>query len=662
MNHFYRTTILALQFSAFTIPALAKVVLPGCFTDNMVLQQKAQVNLWGKADAGKTVKITTSWNKKTYSTTAGADGSWKVKVATPQYGGPHNITFNDGEAITLENVLIGEVWICSGQSNMEMTPTGMYGDILNLREEVAAADYPQIRMLKVENTMSMQPLTELKTRGEWRVCSPETVSQFSAVAYFFARDLYKQYHIPIGLINTTWGGTVAEAWTSGQSLKKMPAFAPSVQAMEQGLTQEKLNEQYNKDLRSWINKLSGKDSLYTNGTLPWISTDFNDADWKTMALPGYWEAVKGLNTFDGVVAYRKKINIPAAWAGKDLVLNLGPVDDADVTWFNGTEVGHTELFLIKRSYTIPGKLVKAGENTIAIRVVDNGGFGGLGDGPLTIAPANENVEPISLKGGWSYRVINTLNQLPPMPYKPDGPNRPTLLYNAMVNPLINYTIKGAIWYQGESNADRAYQYRTLFPLLITDWREKWKQGNFPFYYVQLANFMPKDKQPAESTWAELREAQSKTLSLPNTGMAVTIDIGDGGNIHPANKQDVGHRLALIARAKTYDEKVEYSGPVYQSFKIKGNTVEIAFSNADGLNVKGGKLTGFTVADADKKFYWADAKIEGNKVIVSSNQVSQPVAVRYGWANNPDCNLYNEAALPASPFRTDDWQGVTFGKE
>ncbi|RYY33460.1 MAG: 9-O-acetylesterase [Sphingobacteriaceae bacterium] len=627
----------------------------------MVLQQKTQANLWGSALAGKTVTITTSWNRKSYKVTAAANGEWKVKVATPSYGGPYTITFNDGETITLNDVLIGEVWICSGQSNMEMTPTGMYGDISNLREEVDAANYPQIRMLKVENTLSMQPLTELKTRGGWRLCSPEAVSSFSAVAYFFARDLYKQYHIPIGLINTTWGGTVAEAWTSGQSLKKMPAFAPEVTAMENGLTQEQLNTRFEKDFTGWIDEVAKKDPSYSNGKSAWIDPAFNDADWKQMKVPAFWETVQGLNTFDGVIALRKKFTVPAAWAGKNLVLNLGPIDDIDLTWVNGVEVGHTEIFYAKRTYTIPGKLVKAGENVIAIRVIDTGGGGGLYEGPLTVSLAAGGDEPIGLNGSWSYNVINKINEIPGMPYKPDGPNRPTVLYNAMVNPIINYTIKGVIWYQGESNAGKAYQYRELFPLLINDWRTKWVQGAFPFYFVQLANFMPKDKEPVESEWAELREAQLKTLSVPNTGMAVTIDIGDGGNIHPANKQDVGRRLALIARAKTYGEKLEYAGPVYQSSKVKGNAVEVAFTSAKGLNAKGGKPTGFAIAGTDKKFYWADAKIEGNKVIVSSEQVPQPVAVRYGWANNPDCNLYNEAALPASPFRTDDWQGVTFSK-
>lgn len=639
----------------------AKVVLPACFTDDMVLQQKTSVNLWGKANAGKNIVITTSWNKKGYNIKSDATGNWKVKVATPGYGGPYTISFNDGEQTELKNILIGEVWVCSGQSNMEMTPTAMYGDILNFKQEQTAADYPQIRMLKIENTTNLKPQTEVKTRGAWQICSPQIFPSFSAVAYFFARDLYQSKHIPIGIINTTWGGTIAEAWTSGDALKQMPAFQKPVVDMENSPGEDELLSRYNNQLKQWLTQIDKKDPLYSNGKLPWIESTYNDAAWKGIKVPGYWESA-GLKDFDGIVGFRKVINVPAAWAGKDLVLNLGGLDDMDVTWFNGVEVGHNEIHYIPRSYTIPGKLVKAGENIVAIRIFDTGGNGGFDGKPVNIAPVGSPGEAIDLAGEWKYNIINKMGDMPPMPYRPDGPNRPTVLYNAMVNPIINYTIKGAIWYQGESNADRAYQYRTLFPLMINNWRAKWGQGNFPFYFVQLAAFMPKDNAPVESAWAELREAQLMTLKQPNTGMAVAIDIGDAANIHPANKQEVGRRLALIARAKTYGEKITYTGPVYTSAKANGKAMELTFSNAAGLKAKGDKPTGFAIAGADKKFYWADAKIEGNKVIVSSAEVTAPVAVRYGWGNNPDCNLYNADDLPASPFRTDDWQGITFGKE
>ncbi len=654
------TIAAGIVISATTI-SVAKVTLPACFTDNMVLQQKANVGLWGTAKPATKLTVSPSWGKKKYTVETDKNGSWTLKIGTPAFGGPYTITFDDGEATTLNNVLIGEVWVCSGQSNMEMTPTGMYGDIVNLPEETAAANYPAIRMLKIENRTALQPQKDVVTRGAWQACTPETFKQFSAVAYFFARELQKDLHVPIGIINTTWGGTIADAWTSGDALKSMPAFTAKVKEMEVGPTQEQQNTQYQKDIQQWINTLSSKDPLYANGKLPWLDNSFNDKSWKTLQMPGFWEK-QGLPNFDGAVALRKVINVPAAWAGKDLVLNIRAIDDFDMTWFNGNEIGHKEVFFDQRTYTVPGALVKAGPNVIAIRVVDTGGDGGIAAGDMNLALSGNASEKIDIAGDWKYMVLNKLAELPNLPQQPTGPNRPTVLYNAMVNPIINYTIKGVIWYQGESNADRAYQYRTLFPLMISNWRDKWHEGNFPFYFVQLAAFMPKEQQPNESAWAELREAQAMTLKVPNTGMAVAIDIGDQYNIHPANKQEVGRRLSLIARAKTYGESVFFSGPEYKSVKFENGKAIVTFDYADGLKAKGDKVTGFALAGADHKFYWADAKIENGKVIVSSDQVPDPEAVRYGWANYPECNLYNIVDLPASPFRTDDWKGITYGKE
>ncbi|RYZ97108.1 MAG: 9-O-acetylesterase, partial [Sphingobacteriaceae bacterium] len=438
--------VTVLACTAFS--ADAKVILPACFTDNMVLQQKSNVNLWGKVATGKAVTITPSWNNKKYTVTADAAGNWKIKVATPKYGGPYTIVFDDGEAISLKNILIGEVWVCSGQSNMEMIVSGLYGSVLNAKEEVANANYPVIRLLKVDNTYSTQKQTELKTKGEWTVCSPQTVSDFSAVAYFFARDFYKKKHIPVGLISTNWGGTLAEAWTSGDALKQMPEFAPTVIGWEQGVTQEQLNAKYEGELRTWITALGTKDPTSNQGKLPWIEQGFDASAWKKMPVPGFWER-SALPDFDGTVDLRKTFTVPAAWAGKDLKLNLGGIDDYDVAWFNGTEVGHTELFVYKRSYTVPGKLVKAGVNTVAVRVLDNGGLGGLDGGPVNVTQVANPSEKIDLAGEWDYQVAAKLIDLPVMPNRPDGANRPALIYNTMINPIINYTIKGAIWYQGE---------------------------------------------------------------------------------------------------------------------------------------------------------------------------------------------------------------------
>ncbi|MDN5283937.1 MAG: Sialate O-acetylesterase [Mucilaginibacter sp.] len=636
----------------------AQIVLPACFTDNMVLQQQTKVNLWGTHPPGKNLTITTSWNNKTYKATVDANGNWKIKVSTPIYGGPYTITFNDGKITALKNILIGEVWVCSGQSNMEMPLTGFYGDVLNLKNELAdAANYPEIRMLKIDNKTSFTPLDNVQTKGAWAICNLQTVRDFSAVAYFFAKNLFLDKHIPIGIINSTWGGTVAEAWTSGSALKTMPSFALFVNAVEGGLTQQKLDARYQTELRHWIDSINANDpGGLMQGKLLWAEPDFDDSAWQKMTVPTYWEQA-GVPDYDGTMWFRKKITIPAAWAGKDLKLSMGGIDDYDVSYFNGAEIGHTELFIYKRSYTIPGSLVKAGENTIAIRVFDNGGLGGINKGPLQLLLAADTTGQINLAGQWVYHKANTLTLLQQPPVQSNSINRPTLIYNAMINPILPYTIKGVIWYQGESNADRATQYRQLFPLLINDWRQKWNEGNFPFYFVQIANYSAIGQPPA-ANWPALRDAQLSALIVPNTGMAVTIDIGDANNIHPQNKQETGRRLALIARARTYGENIPYSGPIYKSQVINGDKIELKFTHTDkGLLSKGDTLKGFIIAGANRKFYPARALIAGDKVIVNSGNVENPVAVRYAWANNPFCNLYNGANLPASPFRTDNWDDI-----
>lgn len=640
---------------AFANAANAKVTPAACFTDNMVLQQKANATLWGTEQPNKSFTIVTSWNNKTYKVVSNADGNWKIKVATPSYGGPYSIKFNDGEISTLNNILIGEVWVCSGQSNMEMPLTGFYGDVLNLQQELAdAANYPEIRMLKIDNKTAFTPQTDVPVKWGWNICNPQTVRDFSAAAYFFAKNLYQKHHIPIGIINSTWGGTVAEAWTSGSALKTMPDFAPFVQAAEDGMTQQKLDAKYQADLQVWLNTINKMDPSYQNGSLLWATPGFDDSGWKKMSVPAYWEQ-SGVPDYDGTMWFRKKVKIPADWAGKDLKLNIGGIDDMDDSFFNGTEIGHSEWFFIKRSYTIPAKLAMAGDNTIAIRVLDNGGLGGLNHGPMTLSLASDTSAKIDIAGEWAYQKGSELKVLPQIPAQSNSPNRPTLIYNAMISPILPYTIKGVIWYQGESNADRATQYRKLFPLMITDWRQKWGEGSFPFYFVQIANYGATDQPPA-ADWPALRDAQRNTLSVPNTGMAVIIDIGDKNRIHPQNKQEVGRRLALIAMAKTYGDKIPYSGPVYQSQKISGNKIELAFANG-ALTAKGDTLKGFTIAGADKQFHPANATIRGNVITVISPDVANPVAVRYAWANNPACNLYNTAGLPASPFKTDDWDGV-----
>jgi sialate O-acetylesterase len=438
----------------------------------------------------------------------------------------------------------------------------------------------------------------------------------------------------------------------------MPDFAEAVKGIENAASVTNKQTEQQK-MEQWQKSIFEKDSGYNNGQAQWAMTNTNAGDWQNMTLPTLWESAS-LPGFDGVVWFRKKFTVPSSSLGKDIKLTLGAIDDNDITWINGQKVGETVGYDRPRTYTIPANMLKEGDNEIVVRVFDGSGGGGIYGDAKEMAITFADGQQVSLAGPWLYKAGLNLKNIAPRPMEANNPNRPTVLYNAMIYPFIQYSIRGAIWYQGESNAGRAYQYRSLFPALIKDWRKNWGGGDLPFYFVQLANFMKASDGPEESAWAELREAQLKTLSLPKTGMAVAIDIGDPVDIHPKNKQEVGRRLALIALANTYNQKVSYSGPLYQSSKVEGNKITLSFTHTDGgLKTKGGSvLSGFAIAGADKKFHWANATISGNQVIVSSDNVTSPVAVRYSWANNPNGNLYNAADLPASPFRTDDWQGVT----
>ncbi len=640
----------------------ATVKLPAVFSDNMVLQQQSNVPIWGESSKKKVV-IKTSWDKKVYNVVPDVTGKWKTTLTTPVYGGPYSIEINDGTKLILKNVLIGEVWLCSGQSNMEM-PVDGWGKVLNYKKEIDEANFPNIRFLKANKNLSAKPLTEIDVKdGGWVVCSPETVGDFSAVSYFFGKNLFVNKDIPIGLINTSWGGTIAEAWTSAESLKTMPDFTTKVQDMEKIATEwTDIQKKYNQEYAAWMAQVDNVDKGLANAKLPWYGIDIVQSDWKSIQVPDYWEK-QGLEGFDGMVWMRKTIDIPADWQNQDLKLNLDLIDDNDITYFNGVEVGRTSGWNIYRTYSIPAKLVKKGKAVIVVRVLDNGGGGGIYGDPAKLELSLTRDKNISLVGNWQCKIGFNINEVAKAPQKWDNPNRVNVLYNAMINPLVPFAIKGVIWYQGESNADKAYQYRELFPLMIKDWRKKWN-SNFPFYFVQLANYTAVTSQPEEALWAELREAQSKTLNLENTGMAVAIDLGEAADIHPKNKPEVGRRLSLIARNNTYGENIPYSGPVYNSYLIKGDSIFIKFNSTYGglKTLKGDSLKGFAIAGLDHQFHWAEARIVGNDVLVYSDEVSNPIAVRYAWAANPVCNLYNGAGLPASPFRTDDWIGISYGKK
>lgn len=649
-----------LQFFSASAQVSTSLKLPTVFSDNMVLQQGIRTGVWGTGKAASNVVV--SLSGKSVKGKVQPDGKWNLKLPVMKAGGPFDLKISsDGESLVYHNVMIGEVWICSGQSNMEM-PLAGWGKIKNYEEEISKANYPAIRLFQVQHATSKTPLEDVKADGgKWQVCEPATIDKFSATAYFFARTVYEKTHVAIGLIHTSWGGTIAEAWTSGGSLKTMADFAPAVEKMEAAAKQDAgvVTTPIKAQLEAWTKAFQAKDRGYTFTEASWAAPDLVTAEWKNMKLPVFWEQA-GLPEFDGIVWFRKTVNIPASFAGASVKLSLGTIDDDDVTYINGIEVGRSEGYAKPRNYTLPANTMHEGVNTLTVRVVDNAGGGGFYGEEKDLFLQNSAGEKISLAGSWNYRVSASMKDLPVKPVADEGPNRVTVLYNAMIHPLIGYGIKGAIWYQGESNAGRAYQYRTLFPLMISDWRKQWGQGNFPFYFVQLANFTDTKPEPAPSDWAELREAQQKTLSLPATGMAVIIDIGEAKDIHPKNKQDVGKRLGLIALNKTYGVKVPCSGPTFSSFTTEGRQIKVKFNDVyTGLAAADGQsLKGFAVAGEDQKFYWADAKIEGSQVVVSSSEVAKPVAVRYGWASNPVLNLVNKEGLPASPFRSDDWKMVT----
>jgi len=660
--------------SLFVLPILFSLIISGCtkpakdisllplFTDNMVLQQKQDIPIWGTAEPGGEVTVTL--NEQEGKAIVGDDRNWKVTLSPVPAGGPYKLVVSGVETKTINNVMLGEVWICSGQSNMEMPINKEWGKVDNFEEEVANATYPNIRLFTVEKTMANTEQNHFKSDG-WKECSSETVPGFSAVAYFYGRHLHNNLDIPIGLIQTAWGGTIVEAWTSAATLKEIPEFTEMVKYIESDETtyEEKLVAA-KKNQAEWPDKI--EKLLIDKGTQNqgFQNKDFNTDDWKTMELPKIWEELEIY--VDGVVWFSKDINVPESWQGEDLTLSLGKINDYDITWFNGKKVGRGTEVHESRNYKIPSSLVNKGQNRIVVQVLDIGNVGGI-YGPEEEMKLTSKNKSISLVGNWKYKIDPIKIEVKAMPKKLDqntGANRPTVLYNAMIKPLLPYGIKGAIWYQGESNAERAYQYRNLFSSMIKDWRNVWGQGDFPFIFVQLANFMKVIEQPVEHSWAELREAQTMALELPNTGMAVTIDIGDAIDIHPTNKQDVGKRLALNALAKVYEKDIAYSGPMYNSMELEGSKIRLKFSNTnDGLKIMGNKdLKGFAIAGTDKKFVWAEAKIEGNEVIVWSPEIKNPVAVRYAWASNPICNLYNGADLPASPFRTDDWKGITYGRK
>ena len=642
MRSFISTlTVLILLSSA----SYSQVKLPAIIRDSMILQRDVKLNIWGWAS--KNEKVNIKFNGKSYKITTGADGKWLVRLSPMKAGGPYAMEIKGSNTIVLREILVGDVWFCSGQSNMVHQ---MNLHDVTYAKEIAEANYPQIRQFLVATLTNLQgPVSDLPA-GSWRPAVGEDVRSFSAVAYFFAKKIYEKYHVPIGIVNSSVGGTPIEAWTSEEGLKDFPSIINIVQKNKDTAYVNGINRAATASI-----KPNAPHDLGMLSAKKWFETDYIPKGWHTINVPGYWED-QGIKDLNGVVWYRKEIDVPATMAGKAAKVFVGRIVDADILFINGRQVGSTAYMYPQRRYNVPADVLKGGKNIVVIKVTNNNGKGGFVPGkPYCLFAGSDTID---LKGNWQYKV----GQVFESPTSANSvasivaQNQPTALFNAMVSPNINYTVKGILWYQGEANTRRAAEYSKLLPALIRDWRSQWNQPTLPFLYVQLPGFMEYNYLPSESQWAELREAQLKTLSVPNTAMAVAIDLGEWNDIHPDNKKDVGERLALAAMKLAYGENIVHSGPIYVSSTVDRNEVVIRFDNiGSGLITNDGEAPSeFAIAGTDKKFVWAKARIENDHVIVWNDALVEPKYVRYAWADNPvNPNLYNKEGLPASPFRTDN---------
>lgn len=644
------------------------------FSDHMVIQQRVPVPVWGWASPGDRITVRLmpaagSGNREQKKTAiAGADGEWMVRFAplkaspVPAQMTAHS---NADGTITVRDILVGEVWLCSGQSNMQMTVK----ECANPDKEKAEANWPAIRMFSVPQLVNIQPPADVA--ASWRVCTPNTAGDFSAAGYFFGRRLHQTLKVPIGLVNSSWGGTRVEAWTSRDALIKDKLCKAEVKGFETilgAMDEEKHKAQiaaYQSNPDLWLQEHVVKDPGNRAFGRGWAKPGFKDSGWPVMDLPMQWQ--RGGVPGNGIVWFRREIDIPASWTGRDLTLSIGCCDKHDVTYFNNVKVGATSWetknpWTVARSYQVPAGLVRPGRNVVAVRVYSYRNAGGM-VGPvdqMKIVPVDgRNATPIPLSGNWKYRIEHDFGVIVGAAAQPEpipNQNSPYALFEHMIRPLVPYAIRGAIWYQGESNTDKPLLYRKRFPMMIRDWRRAWGNRTMPFLFVQLPNFLPPIQPKGPSAWALLREAQLMTLRDPATGMAVAIDLGDPSDIHPKNKQDIGLRLGILAESTVYKTQTVPTGPICVSHSVHGKVMHLKFKNCGGGLIPHGDglLRGFEVAGKDRRFVSAEAYANGDTVTIRASTIKKPVAVRYAWEDNPVCNLYNSAGLPASPFRTDNW--------
>lgn len=650
----YRIFIVTLIFCSLSASVFGQLRMSHIYSNNMMLQCNTAVPIKGHGKPSSTVKLL--FNGKNYTDKVQSDGSWKIILPPAKPGFITNIeVINGDERIQLENVIFGDIWLCGGQSNMEWFLSATE----NADAEIQSAQYPNLRIVDVPHRMEASEQKDFAAPLLWSSGTPASVAQFSAVGYYFGKQLMHALDIPIGLINNNYGGTVVEAWTSGTGLQGLPVYEKKVRKLETINFEKEKNEGTNAH-NKWMANFYQKDQGIIDSIYAWANPIMDRTNWKKINLPGYWEASSDstLRDLDGVVWLYKKIKFEGdASAGK---ISMGAIDDSDMIWINGESVGSTfNRYNKDRVYDIKKNILHHGENIIIIRVEDYIGGGGVtGSSSKLFIQQGDLIT--RLDGTWQYKIgMRSTEKMPSSSFSPN--HYPTCLYNGMIAPMADFPIKGVIWYQGESNTYRAFEYRDLFKRFILDWRSRFNHPDLPFLYVQLANYYPEDSIPGESQWAELREAQEKALCLLNTSMVTAIDIGEANNIHPINKYEVGRRLALAALADVYyQQQVIYLSPSYDSHTIKDNAVFIKLKNEyNGLKTtdKFGYIFGFSIAGDDQIFRWAKAEIIDKNIIkVWSDKVKSPKVVRYAWQNNPSpANLFNSHDFPALPFRTDDWK-------
>ncbi len=634
---------LLLFVSSWTLGA---VELPKLISDGMVLQRDVPAKIWGWATGDE--KVTIRFADSVYVATANKSGEWEIVLAKLHAGGPYVMHINASNSITISDILIGDVWVCSGQSNMGL-PLGWLGSVY--QDEIDRSDNPNIRQFLVPTGTSFSGRERDYKSGTWQHADPKNVRSFTAVGYFFAKYLYEKYKVPIGLIHASLGGSSTEAWISKESIKAFPKYYEEAQRFGEPGFLERMNRQDDERIGTWNRSLRQHDEGYKDLQQSWFDPKTNTSDWDTMHVPGYWPE-NPYGAVNGVFWFRKEFSIPPVMNSAAATLRLGRIVDADSVFINGRFVGATGFQYAPRIYRIPAGLLNEGENTIVVRVINFIRHGGFVPGKKYDISAGD--KRIDLEGEWKYRVGAVAE---PLEDRLFTGKIPTGLFNDMIAPMLPYRIKGAVWYQGESNTSRACEHYDLFRVLIRDWRQNWQQGDFPFVYVQLPNFIEVNVQTTQYDWALFRESQLKALSVPGTGMAVSIDIGEANDIHPVNKRDLGYRLALAARHVAYGERrLVYSGPIYSSMTIRGGSIVLSFTNVgSGLATRTGeKPAGFEICGMDGTYFPADASIEHHTIVVRSDAVRHPIAVRYAWANNPEgSNLCNKEGLPATPFRTSE---------